>query len=87
VAITEAAIAIRKEQLGQPWETVQDLQFINNTGRVLVLHFEPSFTVEDLDLSKPFGLIQENHTLKVELRAVPGGFDAWADRLESFSLN
>lgn len=87
VSITEAAVAIKKEQLGQQWETVQDLQFINNTGRVLVLHFEPSFTVDDLDLSKPFGLIQQNYSLKVELRAVPSSFDLWADRLEHFTLN
>lgn len=87
VAITEAAVAIKKEVLGQPWETVQDMQFINNTGRVLVLHFEPSFDVNDLDLSNPFGHIQANHTLKVELRAVPNGLDAWYDRLEHLSLN
>lgn len=87
VAITEAAVAIKKDKLGQPWETVQDMQFINNTGRVLILHFEPSFTVHDLDLSQPFGLIQENHTLKVELRAVPSRVDMWFDRMEHLSLN
>ena len=87
VAITEAAVAIKKDQLGQPWESVLDLRFINNTGRVLVLHFEPSFTVDDLNLSQPFGLIQENHTLKVELRAVPSGLDAWIYRLDRLSLN
>ncbi len=87
VAITEAAIAIKKDALGQPWETVLDMRFINNTGRILALHFEPSFTVDDLNLSQPFGLIQENHTLKVELRAVPSGLDAWIYRLDRLSLN
>ncbi len=87
VAITEAAIAIKKDKQGQPWETVQDMRFINNSGRILVLHFEPSFTVGDLDLSQPFGLIQKNHQLKVELRALPNGLDAWLARLEHLPLN
>lgn len=87
VAITEAAVAIRKDKLGEAWKTVQDMQFINNTGRVLVLHFEPSFTVDDLDLSQPFGLIQENHTLKVELRALSNRLDARFRRLEQLFLN
>jgi hypothetical protein len=87
VAITEAAVAIRKDKLGEPWRTVQDMQFINNTGRVLILHFEPSFSAQDLDLAAPFGLIQKNHALKVELRAVPNGLDAWLDRLELFQVN
>ncbi len=87
VAITEAAVAIKKDKLGEPWETVQDMQFVNNTGRLLVLHFEPSFTVADLDLTQPFGHIQQNQWLKVELRAVPNGMDAWLNRLELFSLN
>lgn len=87
VAITEAAVAIKKDQLGQPWETVQDMEFINNTGRVLVLHFEPSFGLDDLDLTKPFGHIQENHSLKVELRAVSDGLNAWFNRFDHFSMN
>lgn len=87
VAITEAAVAIEKDEIGEPWRTVQDMQFINNTGRILVLHFEPSFTVNDLDLSKPFGHIQSDQYLKVELRAVPNGLDAWLNRLERFSAN
>lgn len=87
VPIVEAAVAIKKDELGKPWETVQDMEFINNTGQVLVLHFEPSFTVDDLNLSQPFGLIQENQTLKVELRAVPNGLDAWYSRLAHFSVN
>lgn len=87
VPIVEAAVAIQKNYLGQPWETVQDMQFINNTGRILVLHFEPSFTVDDLNLSEPFGLIQKNQTFKVELRAVPTGLDVWLSSLERFSLN
>lgn len=86
VPIVEAAVAIKKDKIGEPWKNVQDLRFINNTGRVLVLHFEPSFTVDDLNLSQPFGLIQENHTLKVELRAVPSGLDAWTYRLDRLSL-
>lgn len=87
VAITEAAIAIRKDELGQPWRTVQDMQFINNTGRVLVLHFNASFNVNDLDLSQPLGLIQQDHSLEVELRAVPNGLDAWIQRLTHLTLN
>jgi hypothetical protein len=87
VPITEAAVAIRKDRAGENWRTVQDMQFINNTGRILVLHFEPSFSYDDLNLAEPFGLLKENHTLKVELRAVPNGMDAWLDRLEAFSLN
>lgn len=86
VTITEAAVAIKRDTLDKPWQTVLDLRFINNTGRVLVLHFEPSFTVDDLNLATPFGLIQENHTLKVELRAVPSGLDAWTYRLDRLSL-
>lgn len=87
VAITEAAVAIKKDELGQPWQTVQDMEFINNTGRVLVLHFQPSFNINDLDLSQPFGLIQHDHSLQVEIRAVPSGLDAWLARLQHFSLN
>jgi hypothetical protein len=87
VAITEAAVAIRKDNLGEAWKTVLDMRFINNTGRVLVLHFEPSFTEDDLDLSQPFGLIRQTHTLQVELRAVPNGLDGWLSRLEHFSMN
>lgn len=87
VAITEAAVAIKKEELGKPWETVLDMRFMNNTGRLLVLHFEPSFTEDDLDPSQPFGLIQRNYYLKVELRAVPSTLDGWLTRLDHFSLN
>lgn len=87
VPIVEAAVAIKRDELSQPWQTVQDMQFINNSGRVLVLHFEPSFTVDDLNLAEPFGLIQENQSLKVELRAVPGGLDTWFSRLEHLTLN
>lgn len=86
VPITEAAIAIRKDRLDEPWRTMQDLQFINNTGRVLVLHFEPSFTYDDLNPSDPFGRIQSEHTLKVELRAVSSRMDAWLARLQELNL-
>lgn len=87
VPIVEAAVAIQRLQLDQPWESVQDMQFINTSGRILFLHFEPSFTVADLDLSQPFGLIRQNHFLKVELRAVPTGFDAWFARLNDRGAN
>jgi hypothetical protein len=87
VPITEAAVAIRKDRMGENWRTVQDMQFINNTGRILVLHFEPSFSYDDLNLAEPFGLLQENHMLKVEIRSVPNGMDAWLNRLIAFSVN
>lgn len=87
VPITEAAVAIRKDRVGEPWRTVQDMQFINNTGRVLVLHFEPSFTADDLNPADPFGRIQSNYTLLVELRAVPSAMDAWLTRLQDLNLN
>lgn len=77
VPIVEAAVAIRKDEIDEPWRTVQDMQFINTSGHILVLHLEPSFTLNDLDLSKPFGLIQQEQSIKVELRALPTGFDAW----------
>ena len=81
VPIVEAAVAIKKDDSEKPWQTVQDMQFINTSGQILVLHFEPSFTVDDLDLSQPFGLIQAEHSIKVELRALPAGLDAWFFRL------
>jgi len=76
VPIVEAAVAIQKDAADEPWKTVKDLQFVNTSGHILVLHFEPSFTVYDLNLAEPFGLIQRDHSLKVELRALPLGFDA-----------
>jgi hypothetical protein len=87
VPITEAAIAIRKDRIGEAWKTVQDMQFTNNTGHVLVLHFEPSFTFDDLNTAEPFGLLQSNQTLKVDLLAVPSQQDAWLNRLQEFNLN
>lgn len=81
VPIVEAAVAIRKDEIEKPWRTVQDMQFINTSGQILVLHLEPSFTVDDLDLSKPFGLIQHDQQIQVELRALPAGLDAWFFRL------
>jgi hypothetical protein len=81
VPIIEAAVSIKKVSADTPWETVQDLQFINTTGRILVLHFEPTFALQDLDLTQPLGLVQKNYALKVELRAVPTGLDAWFYRL------
>lgn len=86
VAITEAAVAIKKEKLGEKWQTVQDMRFINTSGRVLVLHFEASFTQADLDLSKPFGLLQQNHTLKVELRALPPRLNTLYDQVKRASI-
>jgi vancomycin resistance protein YoaR len=86
VPIIEAAVAIRRDTLDKPWETVQDLRFINTTGQLLVLHFEPSFTVEDLDLSQPVGLVSTDHTLKIELRAAPTGLDAWFYRLNGLEF-
>lgn len=87
VPIIEAAVAIQKYAFGQPWQTVQDLRFVNNTDRTIVLHFEPSFSVNDLDLSQPFGRIQKDHSLKVELLAVPHSVDRWLFRLVQFGLN
>jgi hypothetical protein len=85
VPIVEAAVAIRKDEIEKPWRTVQDMQFINTSGQILVLHLEPSFTVDDLDLSKPFGLIQRDQSIQVELRALPAGLDAWFFRLGTSS--
>lgn len=82
VAITEAAVAIERYSMSQPWQTVQDMQFINNTGQILALHFEPTFTMDDLDPSQPFGLIQQDYSLKAELVAVPSGLDVLMARLE-----
>ncbi|MBI4672400.1 MAG: VanW family protein [Chloroflexi bacterium] len=87
VPIVEAAVAIQKDDLEKPWETIKDMQFINTTGRILVIHFEPSFTVNDLDLTQPFGLIQQEQTIKVSLHALPTGFDAWFSRLDSLDAN
>ncbi len=87
VPIVEAAVAIKKDEIEKPWETVQDLQFINTTGHILVIHFEPSFTVYNLDLNKPFGLIQQEQSIKISLHALPTGFDAWFMRLDSLDLN
>ena len=87
VPIVEAAVSIKRDSLDEPWQTVQDMQFINTSGRILILHFEPSFNWNDLDLSNPLGLIQYDYTFKVELRAAPTGFDAWFDRLNSLTMN
>lgn len=87
VPITEAAVAIRKDRLGEPWKTVQDLQFINNTGHTLIIHFQPSFTYDDLNLGDPFGHIQTDQTLKIELRAVPPKLNTWLMRLQELNLN
>ena|GEM_PF-2168162 len=87
VPIVEAAVSIKRDALDEPWKTVQDMQFINTSGRILVLHFEPSFTLQDLDLSQPMGLVQHDYTFKVELRAAPTGFDAWFDRLNNLTMN
>lgn len=87
VPIVESSVSIKRDSVEIPWQTESDMQFVNTTGRILVLHFEPSFTVSDLDLSQPFGLIQHNYTFKVELRAVSTGFDAWFDRLNSLFMN
>lgn len=87
VAITEAAVAIERKALDEPWQTVQDMQFINNTGRVLVLHFEPTFSADDLDPSQPFGLIQQDYSLKAELVAVPSGLEVLLSHLEHLKLN
>src|SRR5262249_27685604 len=87
VPIVEAAVAIKKVDLGKPWQNMQDMEFINNTGQVLVLHFEPSFTTDDLSPDEPFGLIQQDQSFKVELRAVPNGLDAWYSRLANLSVN
>lgn len=85
VPIVEAAVAIQKDHVGDPWRTVQDMQFVNTSGNILVVHFKPSFTYEDLDLSKPFGLIQRSQSLRVELRALPFGVDAWLPSLDTAS--
>ncbi len=85
VPIVEAAVAIKKDDAAKPWETVQDMQFINTSGQILVLNLVPSFTVDDLDLAQPFGLIQKDQTIKVELRALPAGLDAWFFRLDTSS--
>lgn len=87
VPIVEAAVAIQRDDMEKPWQTVQDMQFINTSGQILVLHFEPSFTVEDLDLSQPFGLIQKDQSIRVELRALPIGVDAWFSRFGSWQAN
>lgn len=87
VPIVEAAVAIEKNDLEKPWRTIQDMQFINTSGQILYLHFEPSFTVDELDLTKPFGLIQSSHTIKVDLRALPGGLDAWFMRFDALNAN
>lgn len=87
VPIVEAAVAIKKDDLEEPWETVRDMQFINTTGHILVIHFEPSFTVDDLDLDRPFGLIQQEHFIKISLHALPTGFDAWFMRFDAMDAN
>lgn len=87
VPIVEAAVAIRKDEIEKPWKTVQDMQFINTSGHILVVHFEPTFTVNDLDLMQPFGLIKQEHAIKVSLVALPTGLDAWFYRLGSLGAN
>jgi hypothetical protein len=85
VPIVEASVAITRDDLDRPWQTVQDMEFINTSGHILVLHFEPSFSVDNLDLSRPFGLIQQDEYLKVELRAIPTGLDAWFSRFNALA--
>ncbi|OQY97727.1 MAG: hypothetical protein B6D41_03095, partial [Chloroflexi bacterium UTCFX4] len=63
VPIVEAAVAIRKDEIEQPWRTVQDMQFINTSGQILMLRLTPSFTVDELDLTQPFGLIQREQSI------------------------
>lgn len=87
VPIVEASVSIERYAVSQPWQTVVDMRFVNTTGRTLMLHFEPSFTYSDLDLSQPFGLTQKDFTLKVELRALSNGFDGWFSKMRTMSLN
>ncbi len=87
VAITEAAVAIERYSTDQPWQTVQDMKFTNNTAHPLVLHFEPNFGFENLDPSQPFGLIQQDYSPKAELVAIPNGLDVLLARLEHLTLN
>ncbi len=87
VPITESAVAIRKDRAGESWKSVQDLYFLNNTDKTLVLHLEPSFTYDDLKLDEPFGLLTENHMLKVELRAVPNSMNAMRDAANTLTSN
>jgi len=87
VPIVEAAVAIQKDDIEKPWRTVQDMQFINTTGQILVLNLEPSFTVDDLDLTQPFGLIQQDQTIRVELRTLPVGMNGWFTRLGAQNTN
>jgi hypothetical protein len=59
------------------------MQFINTSGQILMLRLTPSFTVDELDLTQPFGLIQREQSIRVELRALPAGLDAWFFRLDA----
>lgn len=85
VPIVEASVWIQRHSVDQPWQSVRDLRFVNTSGRTLILHFEPSFTYADLDPSKPLGLIQRDHYLKVELRTLPNPYDAWLHKAYSAS--
>lgn len=87
VPIVEASVAIQKDVAGEPWRTVQDMQFVNTSGRTLVLHFETSFTAGDLDLSQPFGLVQRDTYMRVQLLGLYNGFDAWFTKMHNLSLN
>jgi hypothetical protein len=75
VPIVEAAVAIVKEP-GEPWRTVQDLRFLNNTDRTLVLDFDPQWSVADLNLTQPLAHTTKNFTLRVELCARADGSNA-----------
>lgn len=84
IPVVEATVAIQRQTIDEPWHTVQDMEFINTSGRILYLHFEPSWTVKDLDLSKPLDHTTQDFTLKVELRALSLGLDSWFGKRGSF---